>query len=167
MSLIRIVSFVVAFVISLFIFFVYQKLSYLGFRDGHLTDFERATKLPFTIWNWFNFVFCLLLFYFLLNPSKMETLKKFLYLILFIIFFSVCVFWGIFYYFRIYLHLENGEGGQIHSQRVIAHTCIRRFYKFPFSGFQGRCLVGQKGLGPENEVKHMNHYFVFILTTVP
>lgn len=87
----------------------YYELSMQGFPDGHRTEYEVATKTPFQIITFGAFIAAV--YFIVMSIRKNSSLKRILLSALLVVVVCFAVSYSIHYYYREYLHLEDGEGG--------------------------------------------------------
>ena len=108
---VRVLAVAAALIVFLFTYVLYYEIAMAGFPDGHLTDYDRAVKLPFTICNWINVVFGLYLLYLGFIAKAERPGRKVLITVLLFILFNVITLYGMAYYYKDYLGLDHGQGG--------------------------------------------------------
>lgn len=112
--ILSIVSLIYGLLVLVFAGMTYFSISMTGFPDGSLTDYERATILPLTIFNWINFASSFAFFYlshYFKSPNKSSSGWRLIIAIFLHIFLSVMTFYGIEFYYKDYLGLNYGQGG--------------------------------------------------------
>jgi hypothetical protein len=85
---------------------LYDELSLVGFPDGYISDFDRATELPFSILSWINIAFALYFLYLGIFSDSKGLGKKTVVTIIIHILFFVFAYKAIVYYYKIYLGLS-------------------------------------------------------------
>lgn len=99
---------VIAFVIT---FILYYNIHIVGFPDGHKTDYEIAAQLPLIIVNCINLVFAFYFLYRGIFASSRIIRIKLHYVIFIHLLFLIISMYGIKFFFKVYMNLEDGQGG--------------------------------------------------------
>lgn len=110
--MVTVASFLLALATFVFALMGFVNLSWAGFPDGHLTEYDRATRTLLTILLWGHLALGLYFFRLAIPDLTLRTkVVRFLItltaLILLIAFTEIAVPW----YFVNYLGLDNGHGG--------------------------------------------------------
>lgn len=105
----RILAGLYGVVILLIIVVAYLTIQYAGFPDGHVTDYEKAIKIPLILCNLINAITGIFLFR--QSFSKNVKLMTICIAIVIHVIFLLAYTYGLDWYFKVYLGLDYGQGG--------------------------------------------------------
>ena len=111
--ILSITSLVYGLLVLVFAGMTYFSISITGIPEGG-TEYDRATILPLTIFNWINFASSFVffyLYYYSRLPNGSSSSKRLIIAIFLHIIFCAITLYGIEFYYKDYLGLNYGLGG--------------------------------------------------------